>query len=66
VIHNELASSIEQVSQRPLAVRPLEDVALLHSLPGKLAPLPAQFIAPVREFLFFFQIRLASVKPFRR
>src|SRR6516164_3983831 len=44
VIHNELAATVEQVVQRYLSLRAIEDVVLLDLLPRKFAALAAEII----------------------
>jgi hypothetical protein len=55
VVDDELTSLLEEVRQRLLSTRSLEEVALLDLLPRKLAALPAQLIAESCEFLLLRQ-----------
>src|SRR5205814_5935765 len=61
--YDELASSAEEIGQRLLSIRSLEDVFLLDALPRKLAPLPAEVVAQLRELLFLRQQRFARGDP---
>jgi hypothetical protein len=38
MIDDELTSSLEEIGQRLLAVRPLKNIILVDSFPGQLAP----------------------------
>src|SRR5205807_9134453 len=62
VIDEELALTAEQISERHLARRPLENVFLFDFDPGQLATLQVQFVAQFRELLFFNQKFLAGDK----
>src|SRR6266542_3702915 len=64
MINDQLAPSVEEVGERLLAVRPLEDIRLLQSDPGQLPTVPAQLIALVRELLLFPEQLFASRNPF--
>jgi hypothetical protein len=60
---DQLAASVEEVGERLLAVRPVEDIPLLHPDPGQFAALPAQLIAQPGEFLLLAQVLLAGREP---
>jgi len=51
VIDDELAPTVEELGQRLPALRPVEDVLLLHLLPRQGAPLPGELVAKPRELL---------------
>ena len=55
VVDDELAPAVEEVGERLLAVRPVEDIARLHADPGEPASLRAQLIAAPREFLLLLE-----------
>src|SRR5205809_7226873 len=63
MIDDQLAASVEEIGERLLAVRPLEDIPLLHPDPGQLAASPAQLIAQTGEFLLLAQVLLARNEP---
>ena len=52
MIDDQLAASGEEVGERLLTVRPVEDIPFLHLDPGQFTPLGAQLIAQPGEFLF--------------
>src|SRR5437016_13540914 len=64
VVRDQLATAVEEVGQRRLALRPLEHVGLVHPHPRHRAPLGAQLVAQPREFLFPCQMRPARLEPF--
>ena len=64
VIDNELALAAEQIGERHLARRPVENVFLFDFDPRQLATLKVQFVAQFRELLFLNQKLLAGDKPF--
>src|SRR5450759_1457501 len=45
VVHNQLASAVEEVGERFLAVRTIEDILFFNPLPGHFAALLAQFLS---------------------
>jgi hypothetical protein len=55
VIDDELASPVEQVGERFLAARRIEDIVLFDFDPGKLAALGGNGVALARELLLFGQ-----------
>src|SRR5262245_65005103 len=63
VVDDELAASLEEVAEGFLAVRSLEQVGLVDPDPGQLAPLGAQAIAQMGQFLLLAQELLAGRKP---
>ena len=63
MVDDQLTAAIEELGERLLAFRPVEDVLLLHPHPGQLAALPAQLIAEPGEFLFLFQMPLPRGEP---
>jgi hypothetical protein len=61
VVDDELAAAVEQVGQRLAAVRPVEDVLLVHRFPRQIAAPLAQAIAQARElFLLGQELRACS------
>src|SRR5579863_43398 len=65
MVDDELRFSREQVGQGLLAGGPVENVSLLHPLPGQIAPLGAQLIAQPRELLLLDQELFARFDPLR-
>ena len=55
VIDDELAVFPKEIGKRLLAAWPVEDVLLLHLLPGERAPKLCQFLPLSREFLLLRQ-----------
>src|SRR5690242_13969229 len=55
VIDDELAVFAKEIGKRFFAARSVEDVPLLHLLPGERAPLLGEFLPLLCEFLFFRQ-----------
>jgi hypothetical protein len=51
VIHDELIPLPKELGESHRSIGPLEDIPLLDLLPRQLAPLPAQLIAELGEFL---------------
>src|SRR5882762_3450941 len=45
VVHNQLASAVEEFGERLLSVRTIEHILLFNFLPWQFAALPAQFIS---------------------
>jgi len=64
VIDDELVLAAEQIRERYLARRPVENVFLLDFDPRQLAALKIQLVAQLRELFFFHQKFLASGEPF--
>src|SRR5260370_9726004 len=64
VVHDQLASAVEELSQRRLARRPLEAIGLVHLHPRQRAARGAQLVAQPRELLFLREMRLARLPPF--
>src|SRR5437879_10497248 len=64
VVHDQLASAVEEVGERRRALRSLEDIALADLPPRERTPLGAQPIAQPREFLLPCQMRFARLEPF--
>src|SRR5206468_11094519 len=64
MIDNELTLAAEQIAERHIARRPVENVFLFNFDPGQLAALKVQLVAELRELLFFHQKLLARDKPF--
>src|SRR6266436_4807640 len=54
VINDQLAFPAEEVAKRLLSARSIENILLLHFLPGQFAAFPAQLIAQTGEFLLLF------------
>src|SRR5207237_9263034 len=65
VINDQLAFPAEEVAERLLSARSIENIFLLHFLPGQFAAFPAQLIAQTGEFLLLSQEFLACRNPFR-
>src|SRR5262249_43968737 len=63
VVDDQLAAAVEQVGERLLAVRALEDVLLLDRLPGQGLPLPGHLVAGARELLLLSKELLARLEP---
>src|SRR5215831_9854570 len=63
VIDDELAASLEEVTECPRPALALEGVVLLDELPGQIAPLAAQLVAHVGELLLFRQVLLPCLEP---
>ena len=63
MIDDQLLPSGKQLAQGLFAVRPFENVLLVDTHPGELAPLTAQPIAQSREFFFPGKQRLAFFDP---
>src|SRR5260370_29100551 len=63
VVDDELAPLAEEIGERLLAVRAVEDIRRGDLLPRQLAPLPAEVIAETGEFLLLFQMRRARGNP---
>ena len=63
VIHEELVAPCEQLGERFRAVRPLENVALLDTLPGERPPQQAQLVPGSGELLLSGEQRRAGRDP---
>src|SRR2546427_5497016 len=63
VVDDELAPAVEEVGERLLTVRPVEDIARLHADPGEPASLRAQLIAAPRDFLLLLEELLPGDEP---
>src|ERR1700719_3388644 len=59
VIYHQLAEPAEQIRKLYSPVWSFEHVFLFYLFPGQFPPLAAQFIAQMRQFLFFCQELLA-------
>jgi hypothetical protein len=64
VLDEELAASVEQVGERDLAFRRVEDVLFLNLHPRQLAALPAQLISQPGKFFLLGEQLLAGCDPF--
>jgi hypothetical protein len=64
MIDDQLAASIEEVGERLLAVRPIEQIGLFDPDPGQLAALPCHLVADLGQRLLMRQMRLARDQPF--
>src|SRR5207253_7896721 len=64
VVHDQLASAVEEISQSRLARRPLGDRGLVHCHPRPRAARDAPLIAQPRELLFLREMRRARLPPF--
>src|ERR1700674_1723682 len=64
VIHNQLASAVEEAGQSLPAVRSLEDILFFNLLPGQFAALPAQLIPQFAELLLFAKQVFPAGDPF--
>src|ERR1700730_18716616 len=64
MVDDQLTASVEQVSERFLAVGGIENVVLLNLDPRQLAPLGAHLVTQTGKCLFLLQMRLAGNKPF--
>src|SRR5262249_17796313 len=64
MIDDQLTLAAEQFGKRLLALRRIENVVLLHFLPGQFAALAAERIASVGKRFFLGQIGLARGDPF--
>src|SRR3954467_12204356 len=64
VVHDQLAPAIEQVCERHLAVRSVEQIVLLHFDPWQFAAAPAQLITLPREFFLLGKKSFARFRPF--
>ena len=64
MVHDELALPIEELGERLLAARRVENVRLVHLDPRQLATLGAQLVACPGEFLLLGEKRLALSGPF--
>ncbi len=64
MLHHQLAAAREQIGQRLLAFRAVEQVSLVDLDPGQRAALLAQPVARPRVFLFMRQMRFAGFEPF--
>src|SRR5256885_2002595 len=64
VVDDELATSVEELAQAPSPAGSLECVLLVDNLPRKVAPLQAQAVARLREFLLVRQMLLSRRHPF--
>src|SRR5262245_56004010 len=63
VVDGELAPRAEELSERFLAARPVEDVRLVDLLPRELAALAAEIVAQPGELLLFGEERGARGEP---
>src|SRR2546426_6668407 len=63
MIDDQLAASLEEVSERLLALRPVEHIRFFDLDPGQVAPLGTQLIAQPGEFLLLDQELLARGEP---
>src|SRR5690349_12546105 len=63
VIDDELTSVFEEIGQRFLTLRTVEEIFLLDFLPRKLAPLTRDVVLQMREVFFFLQQRDARLEP---
>src|SRR5258708_39276505 len=63
VIDDQLRTPRKEVGQRLFAVRSLENVLLVHSLPRQFAPLLTKLVTQSSKFLFLCQKLLASADP---
>src|SRR5216684_3889302 len=63
VIDNELAPPTKELGESHRSLGTLEDILLLDFLPRQFAPLPAQFIAELCEFLLLRQKRFSRRQP---
>src|ERR1700720_4735682 len=63
MLDDQLAASVEEVSERLLALRAIENIGLFDLDPGQFAPLRAHLVAQSGEFLFLCQMRLARGQP---
>src|SRR5713226_8428703 len=66
VINDQLTLAAEEVDERLLSARPVENILLLYSFPRQFTALSAQFIAQPCELFFLFQQLLPGGKPFCR
>jgi hypothetical protein len=64
MVNDQLAAAREEVGERLLAVRPVEDVRLLDLDPGQRPALPAQLVAEAGVLLLFLEELPASRDPF--
>src|ERR1051325_10918160 len=64
VVNNELALAAEQIGERHLARRPVENVFLFDFEPRQLATLEIQGVALFGELLFFHEKLFAGSEPF--
>ena len=63
VVNDELASAVEEVRQRFLALGPVEDVLLFNPFPGQISARLAQLVPQSRELLLLDKQLLASRQP---
>ena len=63
MIDNELASPREEFRQGFAAIWAIESIRLADTDPRQAAPLPAEFVAQTREFLFLCEEPLARLDP---
>jgi hypothetical protein len=64
MLDDQLAAVFEQLGQRPLAVRRVEDVRLLDLDPRQVAAFGAEPVALPGQLLFLGEQRLARLGPF--
>src|SRR5262249_27642951 len=64
MLDDQLVMAAEQIRQRLLAVRPVENILLIHPLPGQLAALAAELVAQPGELLLLGEEALARLGPF--
>src|SRR5262249_13347303 len=63
MINHELRAALEEILEGLLAARAVEDVALVHALPGERAARFGERFTRLREFLFLCEERLACNSP---
>src|SRR5262245_58436279 len=64
VFDEQLAASIEQIGERYLPLRRIEDILFLNLHPGQFTALATQFVALSRELLFLNQESVSRLEPF--
>ena len=63
MLHHELVPTVEQVDERPAALRRIEQIGLVEPYPGQRAPLGGDLVVQLREFLLARQQRPAFGQP---
>src|SRR5262245_26542044 len=65
MVNDQLTAARKEVSQRDPAVRGIENIFFVNSLPGQLPPLGGQLVVEPSELFFLHQKGPASFDPFR-